>query len=531
MSLTMKTQFSMTNDQGHNGGGCAASTPGEPGACNRTRTLEVWPRLHSSFLIPCLAIVSLACLVLFAGCSLAPKYAKPSVQTPAAFKELTPSQFNATDGWKTAEPGDNLIRGQWWEVFHDPELNGFESQVAGSNQSVAAALANFLAARAVVKQARSQYFPTVSANPSVINSRQPSLSTPATSLTSTEYSLPIDASWEPDLWGRVRNTVKANSLEAQATLADLGNVRLTVEAEVAVDYFELRVLDVQKSLLEASAVAYQETLKLTRIQEGSGLASGQDTDLAEAQLEITRAQATDLGIQRAQLEHAIAMLLGQPASSFSIATNSLAAGPVAVPFGVPSQLLERRPDVAAAERRVGEANAQIGVARAAYYPTITLSGAVGYQSTSIKDLFSAPGLVWSVGSTLAQTLFDGGLRRAVTEQARALYQGTVANYRQIVLTAFQEVEDNLSTLRLLSQELHQQNAAVTASQGYLNLATTRYQSGLDSYLNVITAQTTLLTDQRTALNLQMEQLTSSVQLIKALGGGWDDSQGVTASIP
>jgi NodT family efflux transporter outer membrane factor (OMF) lipoprotein len=333
------------------------------------------------------------------------------------------------------------------------------------------------------------------------------------------------------LWGRVRNTVKANSLEAQATLADLGNVRLTVEAEVAVDYFELRVLDVQKSLLEASAVAYQETLKLTRIQEGSGLASGQDTDLAEAQLEITRAQATDLGIQRAQLEHAIAMLLGQPASSFSIATNSLAAGPVAVPFGVPSQLLERRPDVAAAERRVGEANAQIGVARAAYYPTITLSGAVGYQSTSIKDLFSAPGLVWSVGSTLAQTLFDGGLRRAVTEQARALYQGTVANYRQTVLTAFQEVEDNLSTLRILSQELRQQNAAVGASQGYLKLANTRYQSGLDSYLNVITAQTTLQTNQRTALNLQMEQLTASVQLIKALGGGWGVSQGVTASIP
>jgi NodT family efflux transporter outer membrane factor (OMF) lipoprotein len=288
---------------------------------------------------------------------------------------------------------------------------------------------------------------------------------------------------------------------------------------------------VQKQLLEASAVAYQESLKLTQVQEGHGLASGLDTDLAETQLEITRAQATDLGIQRAQLEHAIAMLLGQPASSFSITTNLLAAGPVAVPLGVPSQLLERRPDVAAAERRVGEANAQIGVARAAYYPTITLSGAVGYQSTSIKDLFSAPGLAWSVGSTLAQTLFDGGLRRAVTEQARSLYQGTVANYRQTVLTAFQEVEDNLSTLRILSQELRQQNAAVAASEGYLRLATTRYQSGLDDYLNVLTAQTTLLSNQRTALNLQMEQLTSSVQLIKALGGGWDDSQGVTGSGP
>jgi NodT family efflux transporter outer membrane factor (OMF) lipoprotein len=350
-------------------------------------------------------------------------------------------------------------------------------------------------------------------------------------VTSTEYALPMDASWEPDLWGRIRNTVKANALEAQATLADLGNVRLTAQAEVAADYFELRVVDAQKQLLESSAVAYQETLKLTRIQEGTGLASGQDTDLAETQLESTRAQATDLSIQRAQLEHAVAMLLGQSASTFFIATNSLTAKPVAVPFGVPSQLLERRPDVAAAERRVAEANAQIGVARAAYYPTITLSGAAGYQSTSIKDLFSAPGLAWSVGSTLAQTLFDGGLRRAVTEQARAVYQGTVANYRQTVLTAFQEVEDSLSTLRILSQELRQQDAAVAGSQGYLTLAQIRYQSGLDSYLDVITAQTTLLTNQRTALNLQMEQLTASVQLIKALGGGWAGSPEPFAAIP
>ena len=470
-------------------------------------------------------------LALFAGCSFAPNYAKPPVQTPAAFKELTPSQLNAIDGWKAAEPGDNLIRGQWWEIFHDQELNAYESQVAGSNQSVAAALANFLAARAVVKQTRSQYFPTVTANPSIINSRQPSLSTPSISFTSTEYALPMDASWEPDLWGRIRNTVKANSLEAQASLADLGNVRLTAQAEVAADYFELRVVDAQKRLLETSAAAYQETLKLTRIQEGTGLASGQDTDLAETQLEITRAQATDLGIQRAQLEHAIAMLLGQPASTFYIAINAVAAKPVTVPIGVPSQLLERRPDVAAAERRVAEANAQIGVARAAYYPTITLNGAVGYQSTSIKDLFSAPGLAWSVGSTLAQTLFDGGFRRAVTEQSRALYQGTVANYRQTVLTAFQEVEDNLSTLRILSQELRQQDAAVAGSQSYLTLAQIRYQSGLDSYLNVITAQITLLTNQRTALNLQLEQLTVSVQLIKALGGGWNDSHQGVAAIP
>jgi NodT family efflux transporter outer membrane factor (OMF) lipoprotein len=475
--------------------------------------------------------VALACLVLFAGCSFAPKYSKPSVQTPAAFKELTPAQSKETDGWKTAEPKDDMIRGRWWEVFHEPELNALEGQVAVSNQTVAVALANFLAARAVVKQARSQYFPTVTASPSVTRSRQSSQSSPPTSSTFTEYSLPFDASWELDFWGRIRNTVKANSLEAQATLADLENVRLTVQAEVAVDYFQLRVLDAQKQLLDATVLAYQESLKLTQVQQDTGMASGQDIEQAETQLEITRAQATDLGIQRAQLEHAIAMLLGQPASSFSITINPLTATPIAIPFGVPSQLLERRPDVAAAERRVAEANAQIGVARAAYFPTITLSGSAGYQSTSVENLFSGPSLVWSVGAMMTQTLFDAGLRKAVTEQARAIYQGTVANYRQTVLTAFQEVEDNLSSLRILSQELQQQNAAVESSQRYLTLANARYQSGLDSYLDVIAAQTTLLSNQRTAMNLRMEQMTASVQLIKALGGGWDVSHGTTAAIP
>jgi NodT family efflux transporter outer membrane factor (OMF) lipoprotein len=383
----------------------------------------------------------------------------------------------------------------------------------------------------VVKQARSQYFPTVTASPSVTRSRQASQSSPSSASTFTEYALPFDASWEPDFWGRIRNTVKANSLEAQATLADLENVRLTVQAEVAVDYFQLRVLDSQKQLLDATVIAYQESLKLTQAQYGAGLASGQDVAQAETQLNTTLAQATDLGIQRAQLEHAIATLLGQPASSFSIATNSLTTKPVAIPFGVPSQLLERRPDIAAAERRVAEANAQIGVARAAYFPTITLSGSVGYQSTSLGNLVSGPSLAWAVGSTLAQTLFDGGKRQAVTQQARAIYRGTVANYRQTVLTAFQEVEDNLSTLRILSQELQQQNGAVESSQHDLTLEKARYQSGLDSYLTVIAAQTTLLGNQETAMNLRMQQMTASVQLIKALGGGWDLSPGTTAAIP
>src|ERR1035437_1099907 len=482
-----------------------------------------------------MTVVALVCLVLFAGCSSAPKYAKPIIQTPVAFKEMPPEQFKETEGWKTAEPKDDLIRGQWWEMFHEPELNAFESQVANSNQSVAAALANFLVARVVVKQARSQYFPTVSASPSVTRARQSSVAAQSslspTPSTVTEYSLPFDASWELDFWGRIRNIVKANSFEAQATFADLENVRLTVQAEVAADYFQLRVLDAQRQLLDATVLAYQKSLKLTQVQHDTGLASGQDVMQAETQLNTTRAQATDLGIQRAQLEHAIATLLGKPASSFSIATNALAAKPVAIPFGVPSQLLERRPDVAAAERRVAEANAQIGVARAAYYPTITLSGSAGYQSASLGNLVSAQGLAWSVGATLAQTLFDGGKRKAVTEQARAKYRGTVADYRQTVLTAFQEVEDNLSTLRILSQELQQQNVAVEWSQRYLTLADARYKSGLDIYLDVIIAQTALLGNQRTAMNLRMQQMTASVQLIKALGGGWDVSDSTTAATP
>jgi NodT family efflux transporter outer membrane factor (OMF) lipoprotein len=480
-----------------------------------------------------MTVVALAFLVLFAGCSFAPKYAKPAVQTPAAYKELAPEQFKAIDGWKAAEPKDDMIRGQWWEMFHEPELNALENQVAISNQSVAVALANFRAARAVVKQVRSQYFPVVSASPSVTRSRQqlqPTSSSP-TPVTGNEYSLPLDASWELDFWGRIRNSVKASSLEAQATLADLENVRLTMQAEVAADYFQLRVLDAQKELLDAAVLAYQESLKLTQVQSDTGMASGQDVEQAVTQLNITCAQATDLGILRAQLEHAIATLLGKPASSFSIATNSLAARPVAIPFGVPSQLLERRPDVAAAERRVAEANAQIGVARAAYYPTITLSGSAGFQSSSLGNLMSAQGLVWSVGTTMAQTLFDAGKRKAVTEQARAIYQGTVANYRQTVLSAFQEVEDNLSTLRILSQELQQQNAAVESSQSYLTLANARYKSGIEIYLDVITAQTALLSNQRTATNLRMQQMTASVQLIKALGGGWEVSHGTTAANP
>jgi NodT family efflux transporter outer membrane factor (OMF) lipoprotein len=471
--------------------------------------------------------VSLIGLILFKGCDKAPKYVKPTVSVPPAYKEVAAENFKETENWKFARPKDDVIRGKWWEMFNDSQLNALEEQVNISNQNIALADANFRIARAVVKESRSQYFPTVTTSPSIIVSRQSSRPTPANVSAGrviTDYTLPFDATWEPDLWGRIRNTVSASASEAQASAADLENVRLSVEAELAFDYYEVRSLDEQKQLLDATVVAYQQGLDLTRVRFQTGIASDEDVAQAETQLETTQAQATDLGIQRAQLEHAIALLTGQPASTFSLASAPLQTGPPPIPVGVPSQLLERRPDIAASERRVAEANAQIGVTKAAFFPALTLSGAAGVAGTSLASWFTWPARFFSVGPTLAQTLFDKGKRAAANEQARAQYDGTAASYRQTVLTAFQEVEDNLAALRILSQELEQQETAVKSSERSLSLANERYQSGIDSYLNVITAQTTLLANQRTAANLRMQQMTASVELIKALGGGWNASQ-------
>lgn len=482
---------------------------------------------------------------IFAGCSFAPDYKKPTAQTPGAFKEMTPAEAKVTDGWKTAEPNETAIRGNWWEVFQQPELNRLEEQVTvTNNQSLAAALQNFIIAREITKETRSEYFPTVSADPNInlshSNLRSPlgssgTGSTGSTGGTGTTgnngtsfsnqrimtYALPVDASWELDLWGSIRNSVAANKLEAQATLADLENMRLSIQGELAVDYFTLRQLDSQKQLLDDTVKAFQDSLNLTLVLHKTGIASDQDVAQAETQLNTTKAQSTDLGIQRAQLEHAIATLIGTPASEFSLDNNPLSAKPVAIPIGLPSQLLERRPDVAAAERRVAEANAQIGVARAAYFPTVNLTGDIGFNGERIGSLSSGPALAWSVGASAAQTLFDAGKRRAVTKQSWATYRLQVADYRQTVLTAFQNVEDNLAALRILTVELQQQSAAVASAQRYLNLAKDRYRLGIDSYLNVTVAQASLLNNQRTELTLQGEQLTFSVQLIEALGGGWD----------
>jgi NodT family efflux transporter outer membrane factor (OMF) lipoprotein len=442
------------------------------------------------------------------------------VQAPGTFKEVTPDDLKKMDGWKVAQPQDSALRGKWWEILGDAQLNALEEQINISNQNVAAAFASFMAARALVREARAQYFPTVTAGASITRQRQ---NTASGATTSTEYSMPFDASWTPDLWGRVRNQVRANVANAQASAADLENTRLTAQAELAVDYFQLRGQDALKQLLDSTVVAYEESLKLTKALYETGIDSDEAVAQAETQLEATRALDTGIGILRSQYEHAIALLTGQPASSFSIAVEPLKTPPPAIPFGVPSQLLERRPDVAANERLMAQANALIGVQKAAYYPTLTLSASAGFESTKGSNWLTWPSRFWSVGPSISELIYDGGLRRATVEQYRAQYDQTVANYRNTVLTAFQQVEDNLSALRILSQEIQEQDTAIASAQRSLNLATDRYRLGIDPYLNVITAQTTLFSNQQTAVNLRIEQIVDSVQLIEALGGGWDSS--------
>jgi NodT family efflux transporter outer membrane factor (OMF) lipoprotein len=464
------------------------------------------------------------------GCMVGPKYHTPTAATAPAYKELTPADYKNTDGWKVAEPKDAALKGKWWEIFNDQELNDLEEKVNISNQTIAAAASNFLASRALVKQARAQLFPTLSVGPSVGLQRSPvtgasgSTTTSSSSRTFADYSLPFDASWQPDLFGRIRNTVRAAAYGAQASAADLENTRLTLQTEVAVDYFELRGQDSLKQLLDSTIDAYQKSLDLTTALYQTGIGAEEAVAQAETQLEATKAQDTAIGIQRAQFEHAIAMLTGQPASAFSVPVKPLIPNPPAIPIGLPSQLLERRPDIAAAERLIAQANAQIGIARAAYYPTVTLTGAAGLESSSITTLFNWQSRFFSIGAAGVESLFDAGLRRATVEQFQGQYNATVANYRQAVLVAFQQVEDNLSTLRILSAEIQDQDKAVDAAQRTLALATDRYQLGIDPYLNVITAETALLSNQETAVNLRIQQMTASGGLIEALGGGWDSTQ-------
>jgi NodT family efflux transporter outer membrane factor (OMF) lipoprotein len=468
------------------------------------------------------ATALLCAALLLQGCVVGPKYHRPTVDTPGTFKEVTPDDLKKMDGWKVAQPQDSALHGKWWEILGDPQLNALEEQVNISNQNVASAFANFMAARALVREARAQYFPTLTAGASITRQRQPNTAT-GSATTFTEYSLPFDASWTPDLFGRVRNTVRAAAANAQASAADLENTRLTAQAELAVDYFQLRGQDALKQLLDSTVVAYEKSLELTKALYETGIDSDESVAQAETQLEATRALDTNIGILRSQYEHAIALLVGKPASSFSIAVEPLKTPPPAIPFGVPSQLLERRPDIAASERLMAQANAQIGVAKAAYFPTLTLSASAGLESTQGSSWFTWPSRFWSVGPAIAETIYDGGLRRATMEQYRAQYDQTVANYRNTVLTAFQQVEDNLSGLRILSKEIQEQDTAVVSAERSLKLATDRYRLGIDPYLNVITAETALVSNQQTAVNLRITQIVDSVQLIEAIGGGWDSS--------
>ena len=479
-----------------------------------------------------ISLAAASCLLLMAGCTVGPHYQKPVADTPAAFKELTPADYKNTDGWKVAQPKDDALRGKWWEIFNDPQLNALEEKVNVSNQNIAAAAANFFAARALVKEARSQYFPKVTTSPAIgvqrpsttISSGRGGGSTSSSTSTFTDYTLPFDATWQPDLFGRIRNTVRSAAYGAQASAADLENTRLTVHADVAVDYFQLRGQDALKQLLDSTVVNFEQSLDLTKALYETGIGTEEAVAQAETELEATRAQDVALGIQRAQYEHAIAMLTGQPASTFSIPIEPLASSPPAIPIGVPSQLLERRPDIAAAERLVAQANAQIGVARTAYFPTVTLSAAAGLESTSIASWLTWPSRFFSIGPAAAETIFDAGLRRATMEQFRAQYDETVANYRQAVLIAFQQVEDNLASLRILSVEIQHQDLAVKSAERALAIAQDRYKLGMDPYLNVLIAQNTLLSNRETAVNLRIQQMTASGGLIQALGGGWNAAE-------
>jgi len=457
-------------------------------------------------------------LLLLSACTVGPDYVKPTTEAPAAYKEL--------EGWKVGRPADELIKGPWWEIFGDPKLNALEEQVDISNQNVATAEAQFRQARALVEVARSGYYPTVTAGASVTRSRLPAGvgSSASSGGTSPAYQLTGDASWEPDLWGKVRRTVEAGEASAQASAADLEAIRLSSRAALAQDYFQLRALDAQKELLDKTVIAFQKTLELTKYRYASGVASQADVLQAETQLKATTAQAIDVGVQRSQLEHAIAVLVGKPASVFSIPFSPLSDTVLpAIPVGVPSELLERRPDISAAERLVAAANAQIGVAVSAYYPTITLSASAGLEASHLSKWLAWPSRFWSVGAAIAETIFEGGLRKAQTEQARAAYDATVASYRQTVLSAFQDVEDNLAALRILEEEARVQDDAVKASQQSLMVTLNQYKSGIVSYLNVLVAQTAELSNQETAINILGRRMTSEVLLIKALGGGWDAS--------
>jgi NodT family efflux transporter outer membrane factor (OMF) lipoprotein len=445
-----------------------------------------------------------------AACTVGPDYVRPPVEVPGTYKEL--------GDWKVAQPADDAPRGNWWEVFGDQQLNGLVSQVQISNFNVAIAEAQYRQAQALAAQSRAALFPSVSASASGIRSGAGSAST--RSGVGNAYNVSLNASWEADVWGRVHRSVEAGAATAQASAANLGAAQLSAQAELATSYFQLRILDAQRQLLDDSVAAYQRSLDLTRNRYAGGVAAKVDVVQAEAQLKSTQAQAVDVGVQRAQLEHAIAVLIGKPPAEFSIAPVPLKFAMPAIPVAMPSELLQRRPDIAASERQVAAANARIGVAEAAFFPSLTLSGSVGSTTSTFPLLLSAPTRVWSIGPQIAQFIFDAGLRKAQTDQAIALYDANVASYRQTVLEAFQEVEDNLAALRILDREAAIQEEAVQAARQSVALTLNQYKAGTVSFLNVVIVQTAQLNNERTLVGILGRRLSAAVALVRALGGGW-----------
>jgi NodT family efflux transporter outer membrane factor (OMF) lipoprotein len=455
-----------------------------------------------------------------------PKYVKPSAPLAPAYKEADPDSYKENANWQVAQPTDAAQRGEWWKIFGDEQLNTLEPQVAANNQDLKAADARFREARALIRFNHASLYPTVGTTPFAGGLRE-STNRPYFSVSGArgngvgDIQLPLDLNYEIDVWGRVRRTVSAAREEAQASAGDRQTVLLSLQAELAVDYFEARSADAEEKLLNDTVKTYEEAYRITNNRFEGGLSPKSDVDQAQTQLEAARVQARDITLQRAQFEHAIAVLLGKPPASFTLSDTPLNARPPAVPPGLPSELLERRPDIAAAERRVAEANDRIGIARAAFYPTISLSGAVGVESISFANLFNPASLLWSLGPTLSQTLFDAGRRASLSEQANAGYDETVADYRQTTLTAFQQVEDNLIALRVLQQESENQHQATLAAQSAEQIFNNRYVGGLDTYLQVVTAQTTALANERNDIDIMRRQMDASVLLIKALGGGWN----------
>ena len=464
-----------------------------------------------------------AAALLLAGCMVGPNYVRPAAPVTAAYKEA-PQTYKSDDIWKPAQPGDGVRHTRWWELFDDEQLNSLEQQVDVGNQELKTAEARFREARALVGFARADEFPTLGIGAAAASLRdsphQPYFPLP-NSFATGDLQLPVDLSYEVDLWGRIRRSVTAAGEQTQASAADLESVNLSLHAELAIDYFELRSADTQQRLLDDTVKAFTDSLQLTRDRLEGGASPESDVAQAKTQLDTARVQATDIMVRRAQYEHAIAVLIGQPPASFALAAAPLELKPPPViSVGVPSELLERRPDIAAAERRAGAANEQIGIAIAAYYPSLSLNGVAGFESSALNTWFNWPSRLWAVGLSMGETVFDGGRRRAKTGAARAHYDAAIADYRQTTLSAFQQVEDNLAALGILEHEAAQQDEAVDSAKNNLRLFTDRYVGGRDNYLQVITAQTEYLGNERNQVEIRRRRMEASVLLVKALGGGW-----------